>query len=557
MEDEEEQPAAKRQMTILAAFKKKESFEEILARLAAEDNISINTIANSQFIRSALKDRGFSLPKDPNRVMQLVKKFHEDTVKKEMVRLIEERKKKGKKFSITLDEYTSLKNQRYLNITLHCEDNYWDLGLVRMKDSCPAEKILDMTKMKLAHFNLDLEKDIVGGTSDGASVMVRFGKLAPFLLQLCFSHGIHLGICDVLYKRHESDAQEETSGGEEESEEEEEFDDDREDFEEAVAGEEVRADLKGTISKVRKISKIFRQSPKRNDILQRYVREEKGHEVNLLLDSKTRWNSLVAMVERFLSISRSVAKALIDLEVSVSVSEEEAALLQDLVAALKPAEMASKALAARTATLLTAEGIFKFLFESLEKNSSSLCMEISASLKSRIEARRQGAVVSLMRYLNNPLSIGGSPAFSSTFPLSSKRELLKTAKALLTRLFGESAEFQDEEDQSGISPRHHEENLSSALERAISETTAVAEKKSTDYHSIQKEFSLYEATGKLTPNLTLLREALLTLKPTSVESERSFSTAGLFITKLRTRLSDDSVDKLCVLKSYFRKKSQG
>ena len=35
------------------------------------------------------------------------------------------------------------------------------------------------------------------------------------------------------------------------------------------------------------------------------------------------------------------------------------------------------------------------------------------------------------------------------------------------------------------------------------------------------------------------------------ESERSFSSVGLFLTKLRTRLSDKSVDNLFVLRSHF------
>ncbi len=91
-----------------------------------------------------------------------------------------------------------------------------------------------------------------------------------------------------------------------------------------------------------------------------------------------------------------------------------------------------------------------------------------------------------------------------------------------------------------------------ALQRAIEETTATVEKKD-DYKSLQKEFTLYEATGQLTPNLQKLRDSLLVIKPTSVESERSFSSVGLFVTKLRSRLSDDSVDKLCVLKAYFRR----
>ena len=41
-----------------------------------------------------------------------------------------------------------------------------------------------------------------------------------------------------------------------------------------------------------------------------------------------------------------------------------------------------------------------------------------------------------------------------------------------------------------------------------------------------------------------LYQALITLPPTSVEAERTFSSAGLFITKLQTSLNYTSVDCL-------------
>ena len=45
---------------------------------------------------------------------------------------------------------------------------------------------------------------------------------------------------------------------------------------------------------------------------------------------------------------------------------------------------------------------------------------------------------------------------------------------------------------------------------------------------------------------------LMSIPPTSVESERAFSAAGALCTKLRSRLSDRSLDTLCFLRSYYR-----
>ena len=44
-----------------------------------------------------------------------------------------------------------------------------------------------------------------------------------------------------------------------------------------------------------------------------------------------------------------------------------------------------------------------------------------------------------------------------------------------------------------------------------------------------------------------LYNALLIVPPTSVEAERAFSACGLFVTKFRSQLSDESIDKLCFL----------
>ncbi|GBO25373.1 hypothetical protein AVEN_24687-1 [Araneus ventricosus] len=44
--------------------------------------------------------------------------------------------------------------------------------------------------------------------------------------------------------------------------------------------------------KVRKVVKLFRRSPTKYDMyLQKYVKEDTGKELSLILDCRTRWNS--------------------------------------------------------------------------------------------------------------------------------------------------------------------------------------------------------------------------------------------------------------------------
>ena len=70
---------------------------------------------------------------------------------------------------------------------------------------------------------------------------------------------------------------------------------------------------------------------------------------------------------------------------------------------------------------------------------------------------------------------------------------------------------------------------------------------------VKKEMNLFEATKKRPENLQKLFNALLTIKPTSVEPERAFSAIGLFATKLRSQLGDETLDDLVVMRQKFKK----
>ena len=73
------------------------------------------------------------------------------------------------------------------------------------------------------------------------------------------------------------------------------------------------------------------------------------------------------------------------------------------------------------------------------------------------------------------------------------------------------------------------------------------------YQTMKDEIDLFRKAETKSKHLNLLLNALDSIPPTSVESERAFSAAGLFITKIRSRLGDDIIDTLCFLKSYFKK----
>ena len=70
-------------------------------------------------------------------------------------------------------------------------------------------------------------------------------------------------------------------------------------------------------------------------------------------------------------------------------------------------------------------------------------------------------------------------------------------------------------------------------------------------HQVKHEMAIFESTGERPACLQKIFRAIKTLPPTSVDAERAFSCAGLFITKIRSQLSDRSIDTLCFLR-YFQ-----
>ena len=69
--------------------------------------------------------------------------------------------------------------------------------------------------------------------------------------------------------------------------------------------------------------------------------------------------------------------------------------------------------------------------------------------------------------------------------------------------------------------------------------------------AVKKELQNLPVSGK-GPFTTMAYKWLKGIVATSVESERVFSTVGNIVTKVRSRLNDDTVDALCSLKWHYR-----
>ncbi|UYV61306.1 hypothetical protein LAZ67_1004295 [Cordylochernes scorpioides] len=122
-----------------------------------------------------------------------------DTFREKVVRELQMEKEKGQLFSLTLDEWTSIRSKRYLNINIHSRTKVWNLGLTRISGVFSSEQCKYVIGAKLLEFGIDFETDIVCVTTDGCAMMVKLGHIIGPLQQLCYAHGLHLAVMDVLY----------------------------------------------------------------------------------------------------------------------------------------------------------------------------------------------------------------------------------------------------------------------------------------------------------------------------------------------------------------------
>ena len=556
--------------SILAHFPKRDQAtpELVVARLTALDRISFSTLASSKEIREGFLARNLKIPATPQGVKKLVMGFASSVQDKVKVE-IKQRRDGGEKFTLSFDEWTSKRNRRYMCLNLHCSDKtHYGLGMIRVNGSCPAEKALEIIQNKLTSFDIVMSRDVFAVVTDGATVMKKLGRIMEVTHQLCHSHGIHLAIGDVLYKKPLTQEVSE----EEEDVENEDDEDEQGDWTEEVSGTETMdfsETYTNTIKKVRKIVLHFKRSPKQNDALQALITADGEHEKTLILDTKTRWNSMLHMLKRFLEIKAYVIRALVDHgSFHLFPSQEELDLISHLSDALEVVEVSAQALGRSDSDLAKADTIFEFLIKSLDEQRTSVGHALRDSIVDRITERRDSQISGLFLYLTDP----GTYGTPSALQRPSINELSKTARDLFLRLFkteeDTAAAAANEETAAATNNEGADEidgpppKLSKAqeLENLLSGGQKTGERKFATSNNLlyclKREMAVFESNGVRPSSLERIYKAMLTLPPSSIEAERSFSAAGLFVTKLRTSLNDDTIDKLCFLRSYLMKNAK-
>jgi hypothetical protein len=168
--------------------------------------------------------------------------------------------------------------------------------------------------------------------------------------------------------------------------------------------------------------------------------------------------------------------------------------------------------------------------------------------------RRQKEVVSLLRYLSEPLLFKNKEV-EGFFPLSTQKATKKLAENLYERLFSEEG-TNDIQIKEEVPTENDERPVDPILKRYMQELEPKKPKLSVEAQEsidLANDFKLYEVTGKRSERLEKVYQSLLTIIATSVEAERAFSTAGYFACKIRSRMSPTTLDSLCYLRCYFNK----
>ena len=146
---------------------------------------------------------------------------------------------------------------------------------------------------------------------------------SPNCAVTCYAHAINLAVCETQHKpskdfiRLMNDCESDTENDS--------IIEGKNYFEEEKRNIAVplASNLQDVVQQVRKTVKLFRRSPvKINDHLQPYILENLGREKMLLLDFKTRWNSLLTMLERFYELQKEIKMAMIQLDVPFDLSKK-------------------------------------------------------------------------------------------------------------------------------------------------------------------------------------------------------------------------------------------
>jgi hypothetical protein len=232
--------------------------------------------------------------------------------------------------------------------------------------------------------------------------------------------------------------------------------------------------------------------------------------------------------------------------------------LEELTAALRPLQLLTVNVCAAHFNILQADTIFQTASNALRAQQTHIADQLVDALELRYAQRKNSNLLSAIRFLTDPMG------YAEESDGAEFNEVQKELKKLHSRLFLEETPVVDFEEQTevanssfgGGAPSEntsYAEKLAAQFRADLQNVQASKPKKCSD---IVAECRSAAVTGELTDRLKKMRHALLSVQASSVEAERAFSTAGRFVTKIRNRLGDNTLDSYCFAKHKFQIEEQ-
>ena len=305
------------------------------------------------------------------------------------------------------------------------------------------------------------------------------------------------------------------------------------------------------LKKARKEIRKYRKSQVRNDELQGFIENGIGKKLAVLNDCKTRWSSLVKMLNRFIVISPYMRQANFARSEWWPFTGAEIHDLRELTAALEPLESAVTALSSRSANIVDAETIYEQVMDEFDNQDTWISNELKASFLKRVKERRNITLTHLVLYLQDPAYIQSEKdQFGEKI---GKTAILLLAKKIVSRLFPDYNSVNEDDgmvvDDSETQIDPMEQTFDQRLKFKLKEARSKKPSSGIKSGGVENEFKNFEQNPQFRPPiLEKLYDALLGIPVSSVEAEKCFSTTGNFSTKLRSRLGDETLSALVFLK---------
>jgi len=209
------------------------------------------------------------------------------------------------------------------------------------------------------------------------------------------------------------------------------------------------------------------------------------------------------------------------------------------------------------------------MMEKLSLEPSALGQNLYEALKKRVLERRS-SVSEVASYLHFGCEKQLHGHTHGYFLKLSRKDLISEIKSVVD-MYAEASDYENicsetqDESQSLLIDVSYEAQLSLAIKQAMTFkapeyacgnlSRSHRDPSAAQVALIKKEMLSFESSGVLGKTLQGVYDKTLTVPTCTVEAERAFSVANNFCRKIRTRLSDRSLNALVFLQAYFKKNS--